>query len=70
MKNLRTIKRTAYYNSDWNLGSVLSRCEEKNISAESVAKAITKCHKLVKGFTPERMAGALVIIFRLDEGIL
>ena len=65
MKKLRNDIRSALYNSDWNLDSVLYECQRQNISPEKVTRAIVRCTHLVKDFEPDRIGGALVIIFDL-----
>ena len=65
MKELRTYERTAYYNSSWELESVIGKCQEKGIPGEKVGVAIARCRKFIKGFNFKNTGGALVIIFKL-----
>jgi len=67
MKELRTDVRTAFYNSDWDLSSVINRCKEKNISPMKVGLALSRCYKFIEGFDEHRMGGALTLIFNLSD---
>jgi hypothetical protein len=67
MKELRTNIRSMLYNSSWGLESVIGRCQEKGIPPDKVAIALARCHKFVEGFSPKKMAGALVVIFNLAK---
>ena len=66
MGNLRTIERTAIYNSDWDGSSVLAQLEQKGVPPSSVAKVLVRlAHKRIPA---ERVWGSLVIIYKLLEG--
>lgn len=67
MLTMRTEERTRLYNSSWELASVLGRCCQKKIDPRKIVATLGRCHKLVKNFAPEHMAGALVIMFKLFE---
>lgn len=66
-KELRTDVRSRLYNSDWDITSVIGQCQEKGVPADKVAIAIAKCHRLIKGFSKERIGGALAVIFNLAD---
>ena len=64
-KRHRTEARWSLYESSWDMDSVLARCHEKGIPPEKVVKAMKKLHGMLN--TPaDRLAGALVIVLRLE----
>jgi hypothetical protein len=60
---LRTVERHCTYHADWDLNSVIARCEGK-IPPNKIGKTIYRL--VTKNVPPKRVAGALVLIFKLQ----
>lgn len=62
---MRTLPRTCFYESDWDLNSVFAQCESEGVPPDKVVRAMRLFARLK--IPAKRIGGALAIVFRLGE---